>query len=246
MNDFFDNKTYLVTGASSGIGRATARNLLQAGASVILVSRNLQGMKETTGTLNSSQTLCLACDLAKLNAIAECVQQAMEWKNAIDGVVYCAGVGGRARLRDTSFEFLYDRMNVNCFAFVELVRIIVKLKKKLDSLRVVAISSLAALGHHRYLTAYSASKAALEAAAKTMSVELYKRNTRINLVRPAYVDTPMIEDPLDNVKELIKEEYQPLGIIAPEEVANLILFLLGPASNKINGAIFELNAGAFD
>lgn len=246
MSEYFDGRTYLVTGASSGIGRAAVRALSRAGANVILAARNIHGMEETISGLDRNNCLLIPCDLSRLDDIAEHMRQAYAWKNGIDGLAYCAGVAGRARLRDTNLEYMLARMSVNCLAFVEAVRALSKLKKKNDPLRVAAISSLAALGHHKYLTAYSASKAALEAAAKTMSVELCKRNVRINIIRPAYVDTPMIEDPLGNVRDVIKEEDQPLGIISPGEVANMILFLLGLASDRINGAIFELNAGAFD
>lgn len=243
---FFSDKTYLVTGASSGIGRAVVRSLAAVDANIILLARNIAGMQETISGLRPGKQLILPIDLSKLESIEAQIENAVAWKGSLQGIAYCAGIGGRARLRDTDIQFMQARMTINCFAFVELVRCVTRLKKKADPLRVIAISSLASLGHHRYMTAYSASKAALEASAKTMAVELARRNTRVNLIRPAYVNTPMIEDPLGNIKDLIKEEDQPLGIISPEEVANMALFLLGPASDHINGAVFELNAGAFD
>lgn len=203
-------------------------------------------MEQTIAGLDASMCHMVCCDLGDLASIREHMAEAFAWQGGIDCVAYCAGQGGRARLRDTDPEVMRQRMNVNCFAFVEIMRALAKLKSRASPLRAVAISSLAALGHHRYLTAYAASKAALEAAARTISVELSRRNVRVNLVRPAYVDTPMIEDPLGNVAEMIREEYQPLGIISPDEVANMVLYLLGPASEKVNGAVFELNAGAFD
>ena len=246
MDEFFNNKTYLVTGASSGIGRAVSRDLLKSGANILLLARNHNGLLETAAGFDQEKFLPLMCDLSQLNSIESTIRKGFSWKEGIDGVVYCAGIGGRARLRDTSMEYMRSRMDVNCFAFVEVIRSIIRLKKKSDALAVVTISSMAALAHHRYLTAYSASKAALEAAAKAMSTELYKRNVRINIIRPAYVDTPMIEDPLGNVRDMIKEDYQPLGIIDPAEVSKLALFLLNTGAKRINGAVFELNAGAFD
>lgn len=246
MAEFFRDKTCLVTGASSGIGRAVARALAAAGANVILLARNTEGMAETARNIDPGRYLCLSCDLSRLESIEEKAREAMVWKGSIQGVAYCAGLAGRARLRDTRIEYMAMRMTVNCFAFVELIRALARLKQKTAPLRVTAISSLAALGHHRYLTAYSASKAALEASARTMATELYRRDVRINVIRPGYVDTPMIEDPLGNLRDQLKEADQPLGIISPEEVANMALFLLGPASDRINAAVFDLNAGAFD
>lgn len=244
--EFFADKTYLVTGASSGIGRAVARELASNGAHVVLLGRREEALRGTMGGLNPDAFLLLPCDLGDLSSIGKAMQAAVAWRATLEGIVYCAGVGGLAKLRDHSPEFVNSLMKVNCFAFIECVRHLAKLKKKTQPLRVLALTSRASLGLHPHLTAYAASKAALEAAARTMAVELAPRNTRINLIRPAYVNTPMIVSPLGDFHEELTEKYQPLGIIEPEEVAKMALFLLGPAAGKINGSIFDINAGATD
>lgn len=244
--EFFNNKTYLVTGASSGIGRAVARTLASAGAHVVLLGRREAALRETMAGLDPGAFLVLPCDLADLSRIGEAIQAAMAWRATLAGMVYCAGVGGLAKLRDHTPEFVNALLQVNCVAFIECVRQLARLKKKTDPLRVLALTSRASLGHHPHLTAYAASKAALEAAARTMAVELAKRNVRINLIRPAYVNTPMIVSPLGDFHEELTEKYQPLGLIEPEEVARMAFFLLGPAADRINGSVFDINAGATD
>ncbi|MCH5277958.1 MAG: SDR family oxidoreductase [Desulfovibrionaceae bacterium] len=240
----------LVTGASSGIGRAVCRELAGQGASIVLLARSEAGMRETMSAMPAERCLPLRADLRDLAGLPAVVDQAWNWRGRIDGCVYCAGVAGRARLRDTSPEFMAERMQVNCLAFVELMRLLVKHKKKAQPLRVVTLSSLAALGRDRYLSAYAASKAAMEAAAKTLAVELLPRAVTINIIRPAFVNTPMIAsvtDPMgegDFVERLEESGYQPMGVIEPEEVAHMAAYLMGPGAAHISGATFSINAGA--
>ena len=204
-------------------------------------------MKETISTMPEGRCLPLVVDLREFAALPSVLEQARDWRGHIDGCVYCAGIVGRARLRDTSPEFMAERMQVNRFSFVETVRILVKLKKKTQPLQVAAISSFAALGHDKYLIAYAASKAALEAAAKTMAAELISRNTAVNIIRAAFVNTPMISgagDPLGDFTTRLEESgYQPLGVIPPEEVALMAAYLMSSAAAHISGAVFPINAG---
>lgn len=247
MHDSLTGKVVLVTGASSGIGRAVCRELARQGADVILVARNTQGMQETVSTMPEAHTLRLAADLRSTEALPELLDTAWQWRGHIDGLVYCAGIGGRARLRDTTTAFMAERMIINCFAFVEMMRCLVRLKKNTQPLQSVAISSLASLGHDKYFTAYAASKAALEAAAKTLAMELIFKNTLVNLIRPAFVDTPMVSDPLDPLGDfrsrLEQSGVQPLGLIPPEQVARMAAYLMSPAASRITGAIIPINAG---
>lgn len=241
-------KVVLVTGASSGIGRAVCRELAGRGASVILLARNEAGLKETMAAMPAENCLPLTVDLRDLAGLPAVLERAWNWRGGIDGFVYCAGVGGRALLRDTNPDFMARLMQVNCFAFVEMMRLLVKCKKKTQPLRVVALSSLAALGRDKHFTAYAASKAALEAAAKTLAVELLPKNVTINLIRPAFVNTPMVcgpGDPLGDFAARLEESgYQPMGLLAPEEVASMAAYLLGPGAAHISGATFSINAGA--
>lgn len=248
MERALEQKVILVTGASSGIGRATCLELSHSGASVVLLARNEEGLAETMNNMPPGAGMAVAADLHDTMALPGVLEKAWQWHGHIDGLVHCAGVGGFARLRDTTLDFMTERMHINCFIFVELVRLLVKMKKKTAQLRVVAISSLASKGHEKYFTAYAASKAALEAAAKSLAVELVSRNTSINLLSPAVVDTPMLASVAgaldDYFKRLEESGYQPLGVIPPEEVARMAAYLLGPAAAHISGAVFPINAGA--
>ena len=238
-------KVILVTGASSGIGRSTCRELAGHGASVILLARREAGMRETMSTMPEGQGLPIKTDLRDLASLPAIVEQARSWKGRIDGFVHCAGIGGRARLRDVTPELVAKNMLVHTYSFVEIVRVLMRLKKKTEPLQIAAISSLAAEGHDKQLLAYGAAKAALEAAAKIMAVELAARSTLVNLIRPAFVNTVSRNEELlgDFAVRLEKNGYQPLGIIPPEEVAQMAAYLMAPAATHISGMVFSLNGG---
>lgn len=246
MTSGLEGKAFLVTGASSGIGRAVAVGLSCRGARVALTGRDQEALAATLAQMEGRDHLTLGADLRDLGSLSTLVDTVLAWHEPLDGLAHCAGLGGRRRVRDTTPEMLLSLMTVNCFAFVELLRQIVRRKKKTQPLAVVAISSLAALGHDRYLSAYAASKGALEAAAKSLAVELLPRHARINLVRCAFVDTPMATggDALGDFEAQLKESgYQPLGLIPPAVVADAVARLLGPEGAWSTGQVTTINAG---
>lgn len=240
-------KTIIVTGASSGIGKAVCLRLAQMGANVILFSRSEAAMKEVVDTIPAGSAVAFYADLLEPEKLHDVLDAAWSWHGGVDGLIHCAGIGGYVRLRDTDPEFMSRLMRVNCFSFVEIIRRLVRKKKKVQPFRAVAISSLVSSGHYKYFVAYAASKAALEIAAKAMSAELVKRNVAINVIQPAFVDTPMlssIRTVIDMDSEICGNGYQPLGLIQPEEVANLAVFLMDDSNRHITGAVFPISGGA--
>lgn len=249
MGKLLADKMILVTGASGGIGRAICMELADQGAKVILQGRNPEELEETRKKMPECESAIIAGDLTDLTIYPELVEGIYNFGSHLDGMAFCAGIAGMFKLGETVPEVLESRININCFSFVELVRQIMKKKKKEDLIQITAISSLAALGQDKYLTAYAASKAALEAAAKSLAHELMPRNVRINLIRCAFVETPMTvspqADPLGNFAQRLQESgYQPLGLIPPRNVAKLVCFLLSPASLYTTGAVFSISGGA--
>lgn len=247
MLQSLDQKVILVTGASSGIGRATCRELTRRGASVILLARNETGMRETMSAMPEGTALPIKTDLRELSSLAAIVEQARSWKGYIDGFIHCAGVGAQAKLRDVTTESMNRCMVVNVYAFVEIMRTLMRLKKNTEPLQVAAISSLAAMGHDKQLIAYGASKAALETCCKIMAVELVSRSTLVNVISPAFVNTSFTggADAIlgDFEARLAESGYQPLGIIQPEEVAEMAAYLMSPAAAHLSGVVFSINGG---
>lgn len=241
-------RTFLVAGATSGIGKSAAHMLAACGARVVLMARTEQALQDVKAGLAPGRHEAVPFDATKLETVAPLVEELKKRLGVIDGLVWCVGLGRTGRLRDLEPADMFQAMNGSCFAFLEMVKALMKGKPKQQPLRIVAISSLASTEFQKYLTLYAAAKAALEACVRCLAAELGPRNVRINAVRPAFVDTPRLaglNEITGSVEESLKNSgYQPLGLITPDEVAKVVLFLLGEAAEHINGVSWAVNGGA--
>lgn len=241
-------RLYLVTGASSGVGRAVCKALAHSGAHVVLSGRSMERLEETLTYMTGSGHHIKPHDLTLTDDIEAWARDITISYGALDGIAYCAGVGARWPLRDTPTSMLHHTMLVNFYAFVECVRWFTRLKERKKPMRIVAMSSLASETNVKSYTPYAASKAALEAAVRVMGTELLPHNVGICTVKAGFIDTPM----LDVAKEMKgdldvhfkKTGYQPMGLIAPTSVAEMIVFLLSDAAHYITGVQVPLNGGA--
>ncbi len=248
MGNLLQDKVVLVSGASTGIGRETCKLLAQAGAKVILLSRDVASMEETVNQMAKVDHLMLPLDLANFEDYPAAVSKMTEWNGVPWGIAWCSGLSVKSRLRDTLPHIMNTCMRINCFSFVEMMRLLVKAKKKTEPMKAVVISSLASLGQHKYFTAYAASKAALESAARVLAVELMPRNVFINIIRCAIVGTRITvnaSEMLGDINDKLKENgYQPLGVIPPADVARMVTSIMGPDMGYSTGCYFTINAGA--
>lgn len=247
------NKTYVVTGASSGIGQAACIKLASEGASVVLVGRNEETLKQTLVSMaqQAGQTHHIqCCDLALPETIAPAMQQIKETvQRPLDGLVYCAGVGSNYRLRDMKPEFVHTQMAVNFYSFLECVRQILQGKRKTQEMRIIALSSLASTTYSQYFAAYAASKAAVEAAVRTLSAELLRKSTYIFSIRAAFVATPMTVG-MNAITDGGFDQYlretgkQPMGLLSTDNTSDLIHYLLNsPAARYMTGTNISIPAG---
>lgn len=242
-------KNYIVTGASSGIGRATCIRLSQMGANVILLARSRERLQETLEQMEEGAHTIIVSDIAAVNTISDTIDTIRESCGNISGFIHCAGVGGRNRLSACTPQYMNRLMAIHYFAFVEFVRCLVMKKKKKDPLKIVVMSSQAAISNQKYFTAYAGAKAAVEGVVRTMGSELILKHTNVNAVRAAYVATPLLGDDPEaqstiQEEDLKKSGFQPMGFIAPEEVADLLVHLTSDAARSITGMIVPINAGA--
>ena len=241
-------KKILLTGASSGIGRETAIVLSQLGAKVVLMARNERALQETLNLMvNPEKHQVVILDLAQTDEI-EPVIKTLVTDEPFHGFVHCAGIAPMRPLAMCKKVNIEQVMNINFYSFVEIVRVLTKGKKGfISGGSIVVMSSTASIHGKPTKVAYSASKAAIDAAVKCMTVELKEKKIRINSVMPSWVNTIKFSSFIQDysyskdMQEIAEKQY--LGITEPYEVANLIAFLLSDATKTITGASILMDGG---
>lgn len=237
-----DQKTVLVTGASSGIGRQTAISISRMGGTLVLSGRNEERLKETLLVLEGGHHRIITADL---NVEADRERLATETPG-LDGLVHCAGVVASTPIRFYDQRKIDEMMHANFESPVLLMSALLRLKKINRNASLVFLSSIAAQHPHRGGALYGSSKAAMETFTKVLALELYTQGIRANCLSPAVVRTPMFDHA---ETQMSKEEMDkhvaryPLGAGLPEDVANAAIFLLSPASRWITGISLLLDGG---
>lgn len=240
-------KRILITGASSGIGRACAIMAAELGASVVLTGRSESRLNETLNFISrvSSPNGHLVCsgDILSKDFIQELVSAC----GRLDGLVHAAGICQALPLRMVSSEDLHRIYETNVFAFMELMKVFANRRKANPSFSAVAVSSVAGLAGWDGFSAYSGSKGALNAIVRALAVELSSLGFRVNAVCPSNIQTPMLDEILQGIDRQQALDAilprQPLGIGSPEQVAAAVCFLLSDAASFITGVNLPVDGG---
>lgn len=238
-------KRILLTGASSGIGRACAVELAALGAELVLIARNEARLAETLGMLDGANHQMLAFDLTDLEAIASLPERVQARERRFSGLVHAAGIGPAIPLQASSPELLRGTMRINFDAFVELTRQFTKRFFFNDGGSLVAISSVSAMVGFVGGSAYCASKAALNGFVRAMAIELARKKIRANTVCPSNIKTALL-DVIEQETGKTDADYaaaQPLGLGQPGDVAQVVAFLLSDASRFITGTSLVVDGG---
>lgn len=240
-------KTILITGASSGIGKACARLLHEEGNALILTGRSphkLEMLKEEL----SPECHIIPYDLNDLEHIGTIFEKLANWNIKLDGLIHSAGVNADCPVKVNNIKLMEAAMRVNCFAFIEMAKYFYKAKFSYDGAAIVAVSSLSSLRCDAGMAPYSASKAALNAAVKTMSKEFLRRRIRVNAILPGAVDTPMARAKFEAMNGMTLAESslrkkQLLGLIPPENIAEVISDLLSGKASFMTGSLVPVSGG---
>lgn len=236
-------RTVLVTGASSGIGRETAIVCSKMGATVIVSARNAERLADTFNMLDGIGHKIIAADLACQEQIDNLAAEVPE----LDGIVHCAGIGDRTLLKMVREKDLERVMKANFDGPVLLQRALLKKKKVRSSSSIVFIASRAPFAPTPGHGLYAASKGALIAYAKVLSLELANQLTRVNCVCPAMVWTELVQRDAEitGVDYHEAEKSYPLKRYGkPEDIANLVVYLLSDASSWMTGSCINITGGA--
>ena len=232
----------MVTGASSGIGRAVSSMLAAAGSNLVLVARRAKELEETAA-LCGGKHLCVPLDLTKEPDLEELFDKAVTDGAKFSGLVHCAGMTQVLPLNMLTLQNMEKEMRLNYFAFIELVRQYARKRHNIGG-SVVAVSSVAAVRPVKGQANYSASKAALNAAVNVLAQELAAKGIRVNAVLPGATDTAMIKvNGAINIKALVDQQL--LGLVQPDDVAAACLFLLSGMSRMVTGRQIYVDGGQF-
>ncbi len=237
-----EGKTVLVTGASSGIGRETAIQCSKMGAKLIITARNEERLNETLSQLQGDGHRMIIAELTN----PEDLETLVGAIDALQGLVLCAGKGMTASFPFSTPDKYQSIFNVNFFAPVELLRLLVKKKKLVKESSVVFVSSIGGLWSFSLGNGvYGASKAAINSAMKFCAKELATKKIRVNAVNPGMVNTNLIQN------GTISEEQQKLDIETyplkrygePQEIAYGIIYLLSDAASWVTGHSLVIDGG---
>jgi NAD(P)-dependent dehydrogenase (short-subunit alcohol dehydrogenase family) len=246
----FENRTYLVTGGGSGIGRGVASGLVAAGASVMIVGRNpdklAAAVEEIVALTAQGSVRFEPADITNEEEATRAIDAVTAWHGRLHGVVHCAGgsetIGPITQIDSELWRRTID-LNVNGTMYVlkhsarEMVRG--------GGGSFVGISSIAASNTHRWFGAYGVGKSALDHMMQLAADELGASWVRVNSIRPGLIRTELVAPVLDSPE--LSEDYR---IITPlprpgevEDIANMAMFLLSDAASYVTGQIINVDGG---
>ena len=237
-----ENKTILVTGASSGIGKAIAIECSKMGAQVIITGRNELRLQETYDLLEGNHPAYIVADLTKKENIKALVTQV----DSLNGLVNCAGLTIPKPFKFLQEEDIREVMTVNFNAPLLLTQQLLKKKKLQKASSIVFISSISGTKVSAIAeTVYSASKAAIDGFCKGLSLELAPQQIRVNTVNPGIIETNIFsggqiteEQLRENITKYPLKRYG-----KPEEVAYATIYLLSDASSWVTGSNLLIDGG---
>ena len=234
-------KTILITGASSGIGRATAIECSKLGATCVITGRNEERLNETLSQMLGEGHVSIVADISTEEGIDTLVERSP----SVDGLVNNAGVSGNKPIKFYKQDDLDRIFQTNAFAPMLLVKGILKKKKINDGGSIVFTSSVAAYNSSLGNGIYGSSKAALAAYMRYCARELAAKKVRANSIHPAMVETPLIHGGSISEADLQNDMAKyPLGRYGkPEEIAQMIIYLLSDASAWVTGTSMLIDGG---
>lgn len=238
-----EGKTILVTGASSGIGRATAVECSKMGATVVLTARNEERLQETLSMMEGEGHTVISADLTDEEQIMELAKDVPQ----LDGLVFCTGKLELKTIKFYSSKVTNKICNTNLFSAIYLIRDLQKKRKINNEASLVFISSIAAkVVPSKGNGLYSVTKAGLEAFMRQCAIELAEYRIRVNAIEPGMVDTDMLKDMVADtpeIREADEQRYLCKRYGRPEEIAWMAVYLLSDAAKFVTGSTMVIDGG---
>jgi len=241
------DKIALVTGASRGLGQGMSLALARAGAHVVLMARDLDGLKNTHNLIVEAGGSCeiIKADINEHATIKTIIKQVMKSHNKIDILVNNAGIIRRIPAVEFSKKDWHDVINTNLTALFLLCREVGRVMIKQRKGKIINIASLLSFQGGIMVPAYAAAKGGVAQLTKALANEWAKHNIQVNAIAPGYFET-------DNTRPLIENRQRNREITAripagrwgkPEDLAGAVIFLASAASDYVNGYILVVDGG---
>ena len=239
-----EGRTALVTGASRGIGAATARALDRAGARVAVVARSAATLKAIAGELDNEPMFAVA-DLSEATAPTDVAGEVLAAFGTVDILVNNAAAAARLPTAETDTRVIDELLAVNVRAPLLLVAALVPAMIERGRGSIVNVSSVSGLVGTPNRAAYAASKGALDAATRSLAIELGPSGIRVNAVAPGVVDTALWakNKAIPGVVESIEAQTPLRRWATPEDIADVIVFLASDAARFITGETISADGG---
>jgi meso-butanediol dehydrogenase/(S,S)-butanediol dehydrogenase/diacetyl reductase len=246
----FRDRVVFITGAASGLGRATAKGFAAEGASVYAVDVDPKGLGETLEAIRAAggQAEGGPCDVSASALVKQSIARAVERFGGLDVLANVAGIGRAARFEEIEEEEWNRTIGVNLGGVFHTTKAAIEHLLKRPSGNIVNVSSIAGLRGQAYNSHYCASKAGLLNFTRAIALEFASRGLRANCVCPGGILTPLIRNfqPREDFETRLIAYYSPpvdKKMSQPEDVANSILFLASDEAKMINGAGLVIDNG---
>lgn len=232
------NKSIMITGASSGIGKGIATMCDSEAGRIILTGRSVERLNLTLSQMKGEGNVCIPCDLTKKEELVALVEQLPK----LDGLVLCAGQTHTSPAKFNNEIAVWQLFETNILSSMHLIRLLLQKKKLNNGASIVFISSLASIKPYVGNSLYSATKGAVNSFSKVLALELAPKRIRVNCVLPGIIRTKEVsvftEDEMRQQEEKI-----PLGFGKVVDIANACVYLLSDYANWITGTEIVIDGG---
>jgi NAD(P)-dependent dehydrogenase (short-subunit alcohol dehydrogenase family) len=248
MSSRLKNKTAIVTGAGSGIGRACAIALAREGTRVVLVGRRKERLEETASAIGKS-AFVLAADVSKNNEIARVVEFTMAHFGRLDVLLNNAGVLHIGTAEQITEEQWDETFNINVRGLWLLSRAVLPAMRKAGGGSIINMASVLGINGARNRASYAPSKGAVVLLTKCMAIDHGHEHIRVNAICPSFVETDLTAAVIShapNPKSVRAERIavHPLGRLGqPADIAELAVYLASDESTWVTGSVFPVDGG---